>query len=138
MNRFLKTATLWLWGGFVYYVVELLWRGHSYTSMFGVGGLCFLAVGAINNHIPWGLAFVWQALIGAAAITAVEFASGCVLNLWLGLGIWDYSQMPLNFMGQICLPFSVAWVGIAAFAVWLDDYLRWKLFAEDKPHYKLV
>jgi len=137
-DKLLKAGTLWLWGGFIYYAIEMVWRGHSHPAMFAVGGLCLLIVGGINNHIPWGLAFLWQALLGGAVITAAELASGLILNKWLGLGIWDYSQAPFNFAGQICLPFSAAWVFLAAFAIWLDDYLRYKLFAEEKPHYKFL
>ncbi|GHU95037.1 hypothetical protein FACS1894208_07160 [Clostridia bacterium] len=138
MSKTLRAVTLWLWGGFVYYLIEVLWRGYSDPSMFVVGGFCFLVVGAINNFFPWALGFVWQSVIGAAVITAAELISGVALNVWAGLGIWDYSQMPFNFMGQICLPYSLLWVPVSAFAIWLDDYLRWKLFSEQKPQYKLI
>jgi uncharacterized membrane protein len=137
-DKALKSATLWLWGGFLYYVIELLWRGHSHPAMFAVGGLCFLLIGGINNRVPWGLGFLWQALGGGAIITATELISGLILNVWVGLGVWDYSQMPFNVMGQICLPYSLLWILISAFAIWLDDNLRWKLFNEQKPQYKLI
>ncbi len=138
MGRVLKTTTLWLWGGFLYYLIEVLWRGYSHPSMFVVGGICFLLIGGINNVLPWELGFLWQALIGAAAITMVEFVSGCILNLWLGLDVWDYSNLPLNLLGQICLPFCGLWVLISAFGIWLDDWLRYKLFGGEKPHYKIL
>lgn len=137
IDRALKAITLWLWGGFIYYAIELAWRGYSHPAMFAVGGLCFLIIGGINNVISWDLGFIWQALLGGAIITAVELTSGLVLNVWLGLGIWDYSALPLNFLGQICLPFSAAWVLLSGFAIWLDDYLRWRIFGEKKPEYKL-
>ncbi|MBR2166928.1 MAG: hypothetical protein IJ920_01115 [Paludibacteraceae bacterium] len=37
--------------------------------------------------------------MGAILITAVELISGFVLNIMLKLNIWDYSNMPLNFLG---------------------------------------
>jgi uncharacterized membrane protein len=122
----------------LYYAIEVIWRGRSHPSMFAAGGFCFLIIGGINNAFPWSMSLTWQALIGAAAATAVEFAAGMILNVWLGLGIWDYSRLPLNVMGQICLPYSLAWIALSAFAVWLDDYLRWKLYGERKPEYKLI
>jgi uncharacterized membrane protein len=79
-----------------------------------------------------------QGAIGAAIITALEFVAGVVLNVWLGLGIWDYSAMPFNVLGQICLPFTLAWVPLAVVAVVVDDWLRHFLFGEDKPHYVLL
>ena len=69
---------------------------------------------------------------------AAEFAAGCVLNLWLGLGVWDYTDMPFNLMGQICLPFSAVWIVVSAAAILLDDWLRWRLYGEDKPHYRWI
>lgn len=78
-----------------------------------------------------------QGVIGACFITAMELVSGLILNVWLGLGIWDYSAIPLNFMGQICLPFSILWVLLSVVAVVLDDWLRYWLFGEERPHYVL-
>lgn len=137
-DKVLKIITLWLWGGFIYYAIEMMWRGYSHPAMFAVGGLCFLIIGEINNVFPWDMGLLWQSLIGGAAITVIELMSGLVLNVWLGLAIWDYSGVPLNFLGQICLPFSAAWVLLAGIAIWLDDYLRWRLFNETKPHYKFI
>jgi uncharacterized membrane protein len=81
---------------------------------------------------------VQQSLIGALLTTFVELISGLILNVWLGLGIWDYSNLPFNFMGQICLPFFFAWIALSCVAIILDDYLRYWLFHEEKPHYQLV
>ena len=44
--------------------------------------------------------------------------------------------MPFNLLGQICLPFAVAWLALAAVAIVLDDYLRYWLFGEEKPRYR--
>ena len=55
----------------------------------------------------------------------------------LHLNVWDYSNMPLNVLGQICLPFSLLWVIIAIGAIILDDYIRYCFFDEEKPRYKL-
>jgi uncharacterized membrane protein len=137
-RRLFKAATLWLYGGFVYYLIELAWRGHSHPSMFVLGGVCLLVLGGLNNWFPWTLGLLWQSLIGAAVITALELVTGIVVNLWLNLGVWDYQHMPLNLYGQICVPFIAAWVPLAAFAIVLDDWLRHWVFGEVKPMYKFV
>lgn len=137
VSRILRAVTLWLWGGFIYYIIEITARGHSHPSMFIVGGVCFLLIGGLNNFLPWKMGLVKQAMIGAAVVTGVEFISGCVLNLWLGLGVWDYSQMPLNVLGQVCLPYCVIWFGLSFVGIWLDDFLRWKLYGEETPRYKV-
>lgn len=125
-------------GGTTYFCIEMLWRGHSHWTMTLVGGICFVIIGCINEFFPWELGMVQQSLIGATAVTIIEFVAGLILNIWLKLGIWDYSNMPFNIMGQICLPFFFAWIALAAVAIVLDDYLRHWLFKEEKPHYTLI
>lgn len=134
----LKTSLLFLVGGTIYVLIELLWRGHSHYSMFIVGGVCFILVGAINEFYSYKLGLVWQAMIGSILITLVEFVAGLILNIHLGLGIWDYSHLPLNILGQVCLPFMIAWFFLAGIAIILDDYLRYWLFKEERPCYTLV
>ena len=77
-------------------------------------------------------------LIGAGIVTILELIVGIVVNVWLGLEVWDYSNLPFNFMGQICLPFSFAWTLLSGVAIVVDDYLRYWLFGEEKPHYKIL
>lgn len=103
-----------------------------------LGGLCFVSIGLINELFPWELGIVWQALIGGTLVTCLEFITGVIVNIWLKLGVWDYSGLPLNIMGQVCLPFYFAWVGLSVVAIVFDDYLRYWFFGEEKPHYKIV
>ena len=124
-------------GAFLYLFIEILYRGRTHWTMGVVGGVCFVLIGLINEVFTWGTPLWLQSIIGATIVTVLEFISGVVLNIWLRLGIWDYSQMPFNLLGQICLPFSVIWIGLSVLAIVLDDYLRFYLFKEEKPHYKL-
>lgn len=133
--KVIRPLVLWGLGGLLYVILEVIWRGYSHWTMFLVGGICFLIIGTINEVIPWGMPLLWQCIFGALIVTAVEFLSGCIINIWLGWHVWDYSDMPFNVLGQICLPFSCLWVLISAVAVVLDDYLRYWLFGEEKPRY---
>jgi uncharacterized membrane protein len=137
MSKVLKIVTLWLWGGFIYYLIELIWRGYSHPSMFIVGGLCLVAIGALNNYLPWDLGFVWQILIGSLIVFILELTSGLIVNVWLELGVWDYSDLAFNLWGQVSLLFFFLFMPVVAFAIWLDDFLRWKLYGYEKPRYKL-
>ncbi len=132
-----REVLLFLMGGMGYFCLELLWRGWSHWTMVLVGGLCFIGVGRINEVLDWDTPLVLQALIGTAVITVVEFASGCVLNLWLGLNIWDYSDLPLNVLGQVCLLYAVLWYFLALPVIVVDDYLRWRLCGGSWPRYRL-
>lgn len=134
----LKLLVLAVIGGAIYVGIEMLWRGHSHPSMFILGGLCFVSIGLINELFPWELGIVWQALIGGTLVTCLEFITGVIVNIWLKLGVWDYSGLPLNILGHVCLPFYFAWVGLSVVAIVFDDYLRYWFFGEEKPHYKIV
>ena len=135
MNAALKMLILMVIGGTIYWGVEMLWRGYSHISMFILGGICFVIVGLINEFFPWDMSLIKQSVIGACLITAAEFVTGLIVNVWLGLNVWDYSNLPFNVMGQICLLFFFAWIVLAGVAIVLDDIVRWGLFGEEKPHY---
>ena len=132
-----KHLCLGVIGALLYMGIELLYRGRTHWTMGIVGGLCFVLVGFINEILSWDIPLWLQGVIGVIIITVLEFISGVILNIWLGLGIWDYSRMPFNFMGQICLTFTIAWFFLAIVAIILDDCLRYWLFKEEKPRYKL-
>ncbi len=137
LKSLLKLAILFVIGGSVYVGIECIWRGYSHISMFVLGGLAFILLGKINDWFTWEMPIWLQCLIGTIIILVLEFIFGCILNLWLNLNIWDYSHLPLNILGQVCLPFAFAWYALSALAIFADDYLRYWIFKEEKPHYHL-
>ncbi len=137
MRQYLKELFLAAAGGLLYIILELVWRGHSHWTMFALGGLCFALIGLINELIPWCMPLWKQALIGAAIITGLEFLTGCIVNLGLGWHVWDYSGMPLNLLGQICILYILLWIPVSLIAIILDDWLRYWMFDEDRPRYCL-
>lgn len=135
IKNIIKYLILGIIGGFTYVIIEILYRGHSHWSMFIVSAVAFISIGLINEFISWDMKLWKQMLIGSGIVTVLEFISGYILNIKLGWLIWDYSNVPFNIMGQIYLPFSIAWFFISFIAI-ADDYLRYWLFNEEKPHYK--
>ena len=116
--RFLKYCILFYLGGAAYMALEFLWRGRSHGSMFLLGGLCFLLIGkfsAAMRRIPLAL----QLVASSALITALELTTGLLVNQ--DYSIWDYRSVSYNFLGQICLPFSLLWIPVSLFAMWLYD-----------------
>lgn len=132
-----KHLCLFSIGAFLYLFIEILYRGHTHWTMGVLGGLCFVIIGLLNEVFTFDTPMIVQAVIGAVVVTILELISRLILNLWLQLDIWDYSNMPFNFMGQISLYFSIAWFFLSIGAIILDDYLRYWLFREEKPYYKL-
>mgnify|MGYP002538467398 FL=1 len=138
IKLFTKYLALFFIGGTIYVSIEHIWRGWSRWTMFILGGICFIALGLINEVLDWNTPMVLQMAIGCAIITTLEFITGCVVNIGLGWDVWDYSQYPLNFLGQISVGSSVLWYFLSAVGIVLDDTIRWKAFGEDKPKYKWI
>lgn len=126
---------LFVFGGVIYNLVELLWRSRTAFSMFIVGGLCFLLVGALNEFFPWEMPLCSQMFLSMVGVTAIELVSGIYLNIIGNFNVWDYSHMPYNLCGQICLIFSVAWFFLSLVAIFIDDWLREIFFDEKRPKY---
>lgn len=141
MQKQLKLLSKYLFlfcvGAVLYISIEIIYRGYSHWTMGILGGISFISIGLINEILSWKTPIWVQCLISGSLITLYEFIAGIILNIWLNLGIWDYSHMPLNILGQICLPFSLLWCGLSLVAIILDDYLRYWFFNEEKPRYKL-
>ena len=104
--------------------------------MFVVGGLCFLLIGSIDRVFP-EMPLLMQGVLGACLVTAMELVSGLFLNRFLRLGVWDYSALPYNFLGQVCMAYFFLWIIVSWAAVILEDKLRRGLFGEEKVRYRL-
>ena len=116
-----KQALFFFLGGAGYVALELLWRGRSHISMFLTGGACFLLLGKLNKTEP-RLPLPLRGLVGGGIITSLELLAGLLFNR--NYTVWDYRQLPLNYHGQICLPFFLLWIplslGAMAFYQWIE------------------
>lgn len=113
---------MFLLGGTSYVLLELLARGRSHISMFAAGGLCCLlifrlcCVGRLRHARRF-----WRCAVGSVLITAVEFATGLLVNVWLELQVWNYSALPFNLLGQVCLRYSLLWGLLTLPVLWLGE-----------------
>ena len=112
----LKRTTLFTLGGLGYVGLELLWRGRSHISMFVAGGSCFLLLGQLDR-LMGNQRVTLRGIAGAGVITTVELAMGLLTNR--AYQVWDYRNLPLNFLGHICLPFSLAWIPVSLGGMYL-------------------
>lgn len=143
-------AFLFFIGGKLYTLIEILWRGFTHWTMFFLGGWLFVIVGLLNEHrFSWKDSLLKQSVIGAVIVTAFEFVVGCIVNLWLGWNVWDYSDLPFNLLGQICLGYFFLWIPLVMFGIVCDDWIRYGLYLllhkyfpkmqkREKPHYRLI
>lgn len=134
-----KKATLFLTGFCVYLSIEVCWKGYSYPLMGIISGIAVLILDRLNNEISWDLDLVWQCLFGSCLITGFELVIGEIAKRTTLLPImWDYTNVPLNFDGVICLPFSIVWMLLSSVAIFLADAINYYIFEDtDVPYYIL-
>ena len=109
-------------------VLEFLFRGWSHGSMFLAGGICFLLIGKLNRVRPQ-LSLVGKLFFGVLIVTMVELAAGLLVNR--NYTVWDYRDQFLNFHGQICLLFSLAWVPVSRLRRFRRGYDQVELIAKE-------
>lgn len=133
---------LWTWGGTLYFLLEVAYKtatGHperiSWTMLVLAVVLC-VPVERAGAEVPWEMPLWLQALICAILMTLTELVAGCVLNLWIGLDVWDYSHLPGNLFGQICPQFSAIWWVLCFMFIPVFDWLRYAVQGGERPHYK--
>lgn len=82
-----------------------------YKPMYGLAPVILLAMGGFSMPMP--------VLLAAALIvpTAVEYLSGAMLQSLFHRRWWDYSGLPYQLGGHICLKFSLYWLGLSVFVL---------------------
>ena len=134
-----KSILLFLVGYCTYISIEVTYRNISYPIMGICGGLAILLLDKINDNISWNIDLCLQGLCGSALITFFELIIGEIaLHTSLLPIMWDYSNVPLNFDGVICLPFSIAWFFLSILAIFLADAINYYVLDEPQiPYYNL-
>ncbi len=116
---FYKLFWVFFIGCFLGVVIETLWciinRGHyesrvgliygPFNLVYGVGACCLsAALYRYRNRNPV-LSFVGGFLVGSV----VEYLCSWFQEMIFGSTSWDYSGMPFNINGRICLVYSLFW-----------------------------
>ena len=101
----------WL-GGTVYQTLELWWRRRTHWTMFLAGGVCEVLLEFLCNGVFFALPLPFK------------FSFGCVVNLKMGMKVWDYSNLRGNILGQVCPYFSALWCVLSLPALLLLNLLH--------------
>lgn len=103
--------------GFACWVMECIFeaiRTKRFTNRgFNQGPICTIyGVAFLGMYFPMK-PFVghWVAMfiVGAIVATILEYIVGVILERLVHERFWDYSDMPFNVNGRVCLFISVAW-----------------------------
>ena len=117
MKKVSEYLFLWALGGTVYYSLEMVFRGFSHWTMFVLGGICLVFFTVQGQMLHWEDPMWRQILRCTIFVVSAEFITGIIVNKWFQLAIWDYSTMPLQLFGQICLPFAILFSGLCAVGI---------------------
>lgn len=72
--------------------------------VYGLGACLILALSPPVTPYPPAVF-----LLGALTATGAEYLAAVYYETLLGVSFWDYRDLPGNFQGRVCLPFSLAW-----------------------------
>ena len=112
----------WVWESIYCTAKEKKWadRGFLFGPICPIYGSCVVVASAVFSSIDvlrspdfpiWGIFILCY--IGSAV---AEFATSWVLEKRFNARWWDYSELPFNIQGRICVPVSIAF-GLAGVAV---------------------
>ena len=122
MQSFRRALSVFAVGGMLYCASELLYRRRTHPSMFAAGGLALLTADRVRRVRCRGGAVVRVSLC-TGAFTFIELCVGLLVNRRGRTRVWDYSRMPLNYKGQICLPFTRLWAALSGPAMGVCTFL---------------
>ena len=126
-----------MFGGCLYGLLEIAWRGYTHWTMVLLAAILCIPLDIANEHIPWDMPLLLQGVLGGLTITVMEFVTGLIVNVWLGMGVWDYSNQFGNILGQICPLYTILWCLLAIPVIVVFDWLEYKICGGEKPHYTL-
>ena len=128
----MKSLTMWSVGAFTYGLIEISMRGYTHISMGVLGGICLIIIDIICEKADKIRYMYMKMLICAVIITALEFVTGIIVNVWLELEVWDYSELPLDICGQVCPLYFGIWYILSFFGVAMSLIVRQLIFKEEK------
>ena len=107
----------WIWETCYCSIVERHYvpRGFLYGPVCPIYGVGFLLM--VLFFIPFQDHLVLFYLVSCVVMTAWEYLVGWFLEATTHIKYWDYSHMPFNIKGRICLPVSLFWGVLAYLAV---------------------
>lgn len=132
----MRLILFYCFAGGVYMSIELLYRQYTDYHMFYLAGFIGLLLLVVNEWLSYDTDFLLQVFICGTVALLAELACGVLFNS--DFHIWDYRELPYNFMGQIQLYFAVIWYILSAIFIPILDYIDFHMFPREgvkKPYY---
>ena len=142
MNKFkmaMRLLFFYCFAGGVYMTIELIYRQYTDYHMFYLAGFIGLIILCINEWLTYNTDFLLQIFLCGTAALIGELICGLIFNA--DYHIWDYRELPFNFMGHIQLYFAIIWYILSAIFIPVLDYIDYHMFPREgiqKPYYKIL
>ena len=140
-NKFkniMRILFFYCFAGGLYMTMELIYRQYTDWTMFYLAGFIGLLILYINEWLDYDTDFIIQVFICGTCALFGELISGILFNA--DYHIWDYRELPFNFMGQIQLYFAFIWYILVSIFIPILDYIDYYMFPRkgiQKPYYKV-
>lgn len=123
----------WIFFFFIYCFLGWIWetcyvsvkkrkfvnRGFLHGPMLPIYGSGAMAVLIITLPVQENPAAVY--IVGMVGATCLEYITGAVMERIFHVRYWDYSTVPLNLHGYVCLTASLAW---GVFSLAMVEYVQ--------------
>lgn len=135
---------LWFWGGTMYFLLEVVYKTATSQqekiswTMLVLAIFLSSIVERCGYEFPWEISLIVQSFCCAVLVTIAEFFAGCIINIWLNMNVWDYSNLWGNILGQICPQFFLVWFILCFLFITVFDWMRYLLKGGEKPRYKIL
>ncbi|MEE1197050.1 MAG: hypothetical protein UHS54_09285 [Lachnospiraceae bacterium] len=111
----------WVWECCYVSVKERHWVNRGFLNgpclpIYGFGTIAILFLTLPVRHNLTAVFF-----LGMFGATLLEFVTGFAMERIFQIKYWDYSKMPLNIKGYVCVPASLCW---GAFSILLIRFLH--------------
>lgn len=135
-KKVMRWTFFYCFAGGLYMTLELIYRQRTDPSMFYLAGLIGLLLLNVNEWMEYDTSFIIQVLICGTIAVLGELVFGLLFNR--DYSIWDYRNLPLNFLGQIQLYFGLLWYLLSGIFIPILDYIDYYMFPRpgiEKPYY---
>lgn len=139
-NDAIKTLVLFTVGYYIYSIIEIVFRGYTYSLMGICAGLSILLLDKINDNISWDVDILLQGAIGSIIITSMELIVGNLMYAcpWIPI-MWDYHNQWMNYNGIVCPLFSFLWLLLSIVAILVADAINYIVLKDnDTPYYVIL
>lgn len=135
-KNIMRIIFFYCFAGGLYMTLELIYRQYTDYHMFYLAGIIGLLILYINEWLDYDMDFIIQVFICGTCALFGELICGILFNA--DYHIWDYRELPFNFMGQIQLYFAFIWYILVSIFIPVLDYIDYYMFPrEEKPYYKV-